>query len=260
MKVCLLSPHYDDAVLSFGASAAALARRTDLTVVTIFGGPPPFGYRETANATERHRRWGCGSATEAIVMRSAEDRAACAVLGVKRLALDFPDALYRPAYADRGTIGQPEPEMGLTAAILAALPEAGLYVAPLGVGLHVDHLLTYAVSCLLRARGARVAVWEDLPYGLYDRAATARRLRKAGWSGLEIGVGATEADWSRKMRAVACYASQLPSIFRTVALPDLLTHHRTNDRPLEWLWTEKRRTDGDSVPLSVLRQDTATHP
>lgn len=214
MRVVLLSPHFDDAILSLGAAAGEWAREGhSVTVCTLFGGFPAPGWKETPAARERHAKWGFRNAAGAVARRKREDMAACRALGVAFYHLNHPDALYRAAYSARGLSGHTAPsDLRLLPVLARAVPPADLYCAPLGIGGHVDHLLAHELAA--RHLHAPVLYWEDVPYRAYAGADTARRRAWVGALATEVFVS-SPGSVDRKVAAVGEYRSQLPHIFRT---------------------------------------------
>ena len=217
-----LSPHLDDVVLSCGAQLArmvALGQR--ILVVTAMAGEPPAPPQ--AIARQLHQAWGLGD-DEVVAARRREDIAACAELGVEALHLDIPDALYRrhPSSGEslyktfKNLFKKPHTaDAGLVEALtrrFAALPSAPRVVAPLGVGGHVDHQL---VRCAAeRAAPGRLELYEDFPYARKWLA----RWRVLGFPcPFEMRLFEPEAeDFDAKCQAVACYRSQIGTLFGNV--------------------------------------------
>ena len=81
-RTVVLSPHFDDAALSVAALVRRLPR--PLTVVTVFGGPPPEG----SPVSWWDATCGFSSAAEAYACRRAEDARACALLERTDLSVD----------------------------------------------------------------------------------------------------------------------------------------------------------------------------
>lgn len=211
-RVIVLSPHLDDGVMSCGCLIATLARRTPVTVATIFAGRPSDG----TPSTEWDRAAGFGPPhSDAVGARRREDRRALAALHARPRWLPFRDSQYGPS-----------PRASHIAKRLnATLGRArGMLLFPLGL-FHSDHRLTReAVLAFLRRRGAPgpCYVYEDAHYrriaGLRDAALA--RLRRGGFGMRPATAGADPIARRRKARAVACYASQL----RALATPGRLGH------------------------------------
>jgi len=172
-----LSPHLDDAVFSCGGLIARQSSGGDeVQVVTIFAGDPPVG-ELTPFAYDLHRRW--GGEGSPMGLRRAEDLVACARLGASVVHLSFADAVYRRAASGEALHPDSESlfaapsveEQALVEVIAETLersigPAAEVYL-PLGIGGHVDHLMT-------RRAGERAgrALWyfRDVPYTLRESA------------------------------------------------------------------------------------------
>ncbi len=174
--VLVLSPHLDDAVLSCGALLARLAGQQPITVATVFtaAAPPPWSL-----PARRHlRALGVPDADDCFAQRRAEDRDVLAGIGAVPVHLGFRDALFRrgrvgPAYptfrfdAARGRVASCDAELAARVsariAELARARAAGVVLAPLGVGRHVDHLITRRAAREL-AGGVPVVYYSDFPY------------------------------------------------------------------------------------------------
>ncbi len=217
----ILSPHFDDGVLSCGGRIwQAIRAEKQVRVISIFaGGPlaevPPF-------AQVQHEKW--GNPPDANRLRRAEDVAAYARLGCFDLChLDAPDAVYRvakdkrPLYGTEAAIfGFIQPEEStyaehLTEEIIPYLLSDAMILAPLGVGHHVDHLLGYAIGSLLRQKGYLVAFYEELPYIEAQHALDQALADKPTWQP-EIAT-LSEAALAAKVDAMGYYRSQIPVLY-----------------------------------------------
>jgi len=212
-RLALLSPHLDDAVLSCAALIADVSRRgIDVLVITLFNGrpEPPL----SLPASRFHAR--CGHAEDAMDEREHEDDLALARLGARTVRLYLPEALYRknsrgePVYqSDAGIFvdRMPTPcafsdtvRLSVRAAVDAAGPD--LLLTPMGIGGHIDHLLTTAA---VRGLSYPVMHYEDVPYLLYDRCQEWNSAMPPDDVRMHR---ATKAGWSAKLDAIDCYASQ----------------------------------------------------
>jgi LmbE family N-acetylglucosaminyl deacetylase len=86
--------------------------------------------------------------------------------------------------------------------------------APLTVGNHVDHQLTFAAARILAGQGWQVRFYEDYPYvereeGALEAALAARGI--AHWQ--PVAVPLDEDDLAAKIEAIACYRSQVDVLF-----------------------------------------------
>ncbi len=227
-----LSPHLDDIALSCGGQIYQQARAgLPVVVITLCAGSPP-SENMSPFVESLHARWGV-TAAQAVATRRAEDRAAISELGAAALHLDVPDCIYRvsPAtgeahYASEESLwGALHPEEAELAERCADMLRAELrsmrlpgarWYAPLGLGHHVDHQLAR------RAAELAFPVWayyEDYPYA--DREANLSPHSKvSGDETLGLSpevVPLAAADLQAKCRAVAAYASQLSTFWKSSA-------------------------------------------
>lgn len=201
--VVVLSPHLDDGVLSCGALLAYLAHQCDVTVVTVFteAAPPPW----SLPVRRRLRAVGMDAETW-FAHRRAEDTAVLAEIGAAVVHLGLREAPYRrsdggtgplrwwrwPTYptvrfdAHRGRIARADAglpaEIGARVSEVVRAREARVIFVPLGIGRHVDHLLTRRAAHHLRQHlRSRIVYYSDFPYsetaapdrGFIQRAALA---------------------------------------------------------------------------------------
>lgn len=153
-----LSPHLDDVVLSCGAIVYDLVHRQHQTVKiwTIFSGDVP-DRPLSPFARELHERWQTGA--EAPRMRRTEDQLACSRLGAEPSYLMYPDCIYRLRQGtDEPLITRNEDLSRLNVETELALVEElcqkiarnlssdATVIAPIGIGNHIDHLITRAVA------------------------------------------------------------------------------------------------------------------
>jgi LmbE family N-acetylglucosaminyl deacetylase len=216
-----LSPHLDDAALSCGGAiarhSAAGARVLVVTICTAMPSPEgPF----SSFAEEIHRQWGL-TPDQVVRARLHEDSLAMEYLGADSLWVGMFDAIYRrPAdyVSDTTLFGDPvadDPLLPNLKAFIRALrdrvPRATLY-APLGIGNHVDHQIAYAAA--RAGAGDAIAFYEDFPY-VTKPDALDRRLRALEDSFVTSTLD-IDATLSRKIGAIAAYASQIASLFGDV--------------------------------------------
>ncbi|TYC99184.1 PIG-L family deacetylase [Arthrobacter echini] len=205
----VLSPHLDDAVLSCGALLKDAARTRDITVATIFTEP----------ADPPHTRAGrtfvnqCSSpdANTLFEERKLEDREVLEELGVRYLHLGVEDALFRqrravpghrllkkllpelvyryPTYRFDIALGRvSRGDHALIDTLRARVDDllqqtnADLLFCPLGIGRHVDHVITRLIGTSFPDR---VVYYADFPYSLsfpVDEAFIRKhQLQGAGW-------------------------------------------------------------------------------
>lgn len=162
MRILVLSPHYDDAPLSLGQSMLdGLLCDHDVAVGVLFG---HSGWVRWFHPTR-------GRAPLATAIRRTEELIVARRFGYRRLAgrleeatlrLDTTDtSRYLDPAADPAATGQVEPVVRL-ARRWAESHDA--VIAPLGVGDHIDHLVTAAAATRLASSGFPVGFYADRPY------------------------------------------------------------------------------------------------
>ena len=236
---CLfLSAHLDDAVLSCGALVQALAKRCSTTVVTAFtaAGPRPH----TLAARKFLRACAANDAGTLFQARRAEDRDVLDALGVEHVHLGLTDALFRrrnsrtalarqlgrlvpelahryPTYRfdiARGRVSRVDRSLTaiLTAEVRKQLTRtrAEILFCPVGVGRHVDHIITRTIG---EHFADRVVYYSDFPYNQSaapdPRFVAAHRLIPWQW---EEGV-------SEKERLIRAYRTQADALFPSGRIP-----------------------------------------
>lgn len=142
IRVLVLSPHLDDAVLSAWCDLPGAVVANLCTAAPV---PGVIG--------EFDRPHGARDSVAFMAARHEEDRAALALAGVaERLELGFLDAQYRDGGLD--------PEE-----VRAALPVASAILAPAGLGGHPDHVAARDAALIAaRENGVAVSLYADLPY------------------------------------------------------------------------------------------------
>lgn len=144
----ILSPHFDDAVLSCWHVLAAAG---EVLVVNVFTGEPRAGtlgwWDRLAGATD---------SAVAVRMRLEEDSQALALAGRAAVNLPFLDGQYR----------RPDQAPDEIVEALRGVLVAGTRIyAPAGLGdHHRDHTAVRAAALALHAEGADVALYADLPH------------------------------------------------------------------------------------------------
>lgn len=228
-----LEPHLDDVPLSCGGLVRQQSNRDErVLVVTLFAGNPGAGAAVTEFAAGQHSRW--GGHPDPIAERHAEQRAALALLGAEWRPLPHLDAIYRGDQyrSDDELFGPVKPgDSALVELIAGRLGEidAATWYAPLGVGNHVDHQLALAAA---RAAGLEPLLYEDFPYVATQPAEpVAARLDATVEMEVEIG-----PELEAKIAAIACYRSQLPTLFGDAARMEALVRAR----PFERYWNMPR--------------------
>ncbi len=210
----ILSPHFDDAVLSCWH---LLASAGEVLVVNVFAGEPPAGALGWWD-----RLAGASDSAAAVRMRIAEDRQALARTGRAAINLPFLDGQYR-----EGDQAAEE----IVAALHGVLVAGARIYAPAGLGdHHRDHAAVRAAALALHAEGAEVTLYADLPHATVfgwprwvlegalstgvDRA-DERWASELDATGIPVGRMVATAhrlsgeDHARKLEAVLTYSSQI---------------------------------------------------
>ncbi len=201
MRVVAVSPHLDDAAFSVGGALARLHDAGhDVTVVTCFTAsvPDPTGFA-LACQTDK----GLAPDIDYLRLRRAEDVQAQAVLGTTPVHLPLLEAPHRGYDSAPALFAGVRDDDRVWQDVADALRpyDADLWLAPQGLGSHVDHLqVVRAVASLRRP----TAWWRDAPYVLRQPGAAPSPDLPAGLVPLRLA-----ADRSRRADACARYATQL---------------------------------------------------
>lgn len=204
-QVVVLSPHLDDAVFSLGATMSRLSRSgVPVTICTVFAGNPNSHLPPDSHQT----RSGFTDSGHSSRVRRTEDAAACAVLGVEHVWLDFDD------HDDC-----PRSERALMEAVRSQLRPDDMILAPGAPVTHPDHVLVAELARRVEASGACVGYYLEQPYATWNALARPRFLggtsrpktiqTPSGWRSRLVELGLHPRDHLRKLRAMGCYPSQL---------------------------------------------------
>lgn len=218
-RIIYLSPHLDDAVLSCGAilwKQVHVDHRL-VAVWTIFAGDPPAG-ELSPFARELHSRWQIDA--EAPASRRAEDDAACAILDCTPIHLAYADCIYRslpgstsPRIVNNFDLFQYDPAKDLAqaqelaAALKNQLPADCTLAVPLGVGGHIDHIITRIAAEML---DRSLWYYADFPYSA-DCSEEVREKLPADAVPCRFDIP-SEAMTAWK-QAIAAYRSQISSFW-----------------------------------------------
>lgn len=234
-RAIIISPHLDDAVFSCGGVISQMVKEGPVLVINIF------------------TRYLSGMKFHGIVMgdeRHKEEQSVADFLGFESLNLDELDAIFRrKEYQKISKIFYPPiPEdvnwlpslREKIFSILAKLEYQQLYI-PLGIGWHVDHILTNQVFEPMYG-DPKLLFYEDTPYCLIrhtsyyrlsefasikispnDKSLSQVTNLKAGWQ-TSISYGQTAMMKNIKPWVVRLFAYPVVSIF----LFRLLSRHRKN--------------------------------
>lgn len=160
MKIAVLSPHLDDAVLSCWH---VLEGREAVTVVNVFTGSPPPG----AAVPPWDRLTGADDSLVRMRERRAEDQRALETVGCDSINLGLLDGQYDGARAAPARLAD---------RLRAVLEPHTAVHAPAGLGGHGDHALVRDAAIELARSGWPLTLYADVPHGIGD-----------GWPGWVAG-------------------------------------------------------------------------
>jgi LmbE family N-acetylglucosaminyl deacetylase len=234
----VLSPHLDDAVLSCGALMNYARKDMSVTVATFFteGGAPPY----TISARCYLRQTRCSDANKLYLARRSEDRAVLEGVTISYLHVGLTEALFRrrtrPLLSRLPWAGRLIPELshiyptyrlhiirgGISphdastlhrihdAIDKLSLQSATLFLAPLAVGGHIDHILVRTGAELSQKR---VAYYSDFPYNMRYHADPSFVQKNA----------LVPTTWSRdlavKLALIRAYRTQADTLFPGGEIP-----------------------------------------
>jgi LmbE family N-acetylglucosaminyl deacetylase len=235
-RAVILSPHFDDAVLSCWS---VLSGSREVEVVNVFTGVPGPG----ADLHEGERLTGARDVVARARERADEDRAALALAGARVRNLDLLEhphwvAGRRPQRRPwrrlaRGPFAGPD-EAGrrlreLLDARAAEVDAAARVYAPAALGGHPDHVVVRELACRLLRDGVEVSFYADQPYcyaygwphwvvgeepdPYLDVARLWRRdldTASVSFDGLHADVVRLDRDHADKVRALRLYRTQFP--------------------------------------------------
>jgi LmbE family N-acetylglucosaminyl deacetylase len=192
-KILIVSPHFDDAILSAGEH---MAGRPDAEVITVFGGYP----EDPENTvTPYDKKCGFKNAEHAVSARRHENDRATALLHATKIDLDFPDS----QYGER--VDQEEVTEQLQRFVDGQDYE--YIMAPLGLA-HPDHILTTAAVLALET-DLPIYLWEDLPLRVVEPELVPKRLKELGIDVPVWNANTNREKIAEKIRALSCYGSQI---------------------------------------------------
>jgi hypothetical protein len=257
MATVILSPHFDDAVLSCWR---VLEADGEVTVVNVFTASPPSG-RPSA---WWDRLTGARDSIARMAERRAEDEAALALAGCEAVSLGLLDDQYRTADIPGGVVRE---------RVRAALAPASTLYAPAAMDEHRDHVLVRDAALSLGAEGWRLLLYADLPHAIphgwpswvtgvqerpgsdpaamWDRALGAAGLARER---LPACVRPLEpAARARKLAAVDCYRTQREALDRFSFVP------LADPRALAWEVYWRVAPSALRGPQQPFRQDPVAH-
>ncbi len=227
-----LSPHFDDAILSCGATIHKLVQGgQEVHVLNVMAGEPTT-IPDTPIVRDAHARWKAGD--NPVKTRQQEDASAVKRLGANLVNSEWPDCIYRtlvgtdiPCYPTREAIfGEVHP-FDKAATLYtwfssSELKSTSTIYAPLGVGNHVDHQVVRNIGIIFKRERPSLALkfYEEYPY-TRDIMATKHALARLAWLApdfrLELEtVELSDGDVQAKVEAIACYQTQISSFWPDV--------------------------------------------
>ena len=226
-----LSPHLDDASLSVGGLIAALGSLARVEVWTLFCGASFQGpYSELAQWL--HEASGGPSGILLSWLREREDRGACRRLGAQPKHFPWKDSPYRKT-SDGGFMyngdvrttwhSDDDPMIeSIAASLKEAFQEDDVVVSPLGIGDHVDHLITRRAAEI--ARPASLLYYAEVPYVVTYKEHVSPKTESL--SAIDYTLRASDVDdW---LGAVRCYVTQMRMLEKSVgAVPDMIHRYAT---------------------------------
>lgn len=199
MKTLLISPHFDDAVLSAGQFMAGKPK-LQCDVLTVFSEIP----QDKGLQTPYDASCGFKTSMDAMVIRRQEDEEALAILGANSLHLGLLDSQY--------------PGGGSKDQILGALREFykqkgkdyDMVLAPLGLR-HPDHVnVSWAANTVFGLNHhPEFYMWEDLPHRVTHPEEVQERLDLINTLQEAKLTFIGDGPISDKVRALWCYRSQM---------------------------------------------------
>ncbi len=239
-----LSPHLDDAALSCGGQISARVRAGErVLVLTLFTADEPEG-APTPLIENLHGLFGLEEGV--VTHRRREDLRACEILGAEPHHVELPEAIYRTdangtyLYSTIRSIFSSPPAADSAAVealakVMSGVEGSPAVFAPLGIGGHVDHVLTRSAAELVFHD---LSYYEELPY--VEKWGALRRAlgRRADW---QPSVAAfAEVDLDTKVEACLAYTSQIEGLYRTADRLDVALRRRAKKVGGERLWGRGR--------------------
>ena len=222
-----ISPHFDDGIFSCGGTAHHLQQADNaVTIMTIMGGLYEGELPDSPILADLHRRWKAGD--NPLHRRQQEDEQASHAIGVDFMHVPLPDCVYRIT----GDLALYPSEESLFAEVHPAdyaprllkgiqIPEletaANIYL-PLGVGHHVDHQIARNWG-MTQVRDipdkSALRFYAEFPYSNADRS-TELALAEMGIPLEPADFALSEADIRAKIKAIACYESQISTFWTSL--------------------------------------------
>ena len=227
-KIYIISPHYDDAVLSCGCLISELKGRADVSVVNVFTAVHSGPY--TLSAKKFLWSSGARDGVELFKKREKEDEIALQSVKVKTVNLGLQDALFRkkskpsflgvaipefdhiyPVYRTH-ILRDMSPEDNVATDLKTKLSsfkdKNAVFLLPYGVGGHVDHRIVRKIG---EEVFDNIILYSDFPYNVRgnDYGRTPKSYKKH-----ELAV-----DLFEKEALVRKYKTQFKGLFSGKGLP-----------------------------------------
>lgn len=215
-RILILSPHPDDAVWSLGGLIHEFSNRQDVVVLSLFDGDPEAKAIDLLNSSQEHK-W--RQFTDARFRRK-EDLKAVQSLNGRLLSLGYPDAALRcndtdflHASLDDLLVDIDQSHKicvprDLRTHVTSQIEPSDIIMAPLGLGGHIDHLITREIA---RTLDNPIAFYPEFPYVLDTGAEDISRYCEA--LGLEVSEQSISCYWSPWQTAASLYRSQVIRLF-----------------------------------------------
>lgn len=226
-KVYIISPHYDDAILSAGMLMHLLKDKKNVTVVNLFTKAHEGPYTLSAKKFLREAKF--KNAIELFKDRKRTDKNALLMVGVKHIDINLTDALFRryrktflgkfiseldhvyPTYNYhllRKIAKKDQAVSLLTTRLLKIIPKKSIVIAPYAIGNHVDHVIARKVC---ESLFPNIIYYTDFPYNI--------RLNSYGNvpTGFSKIVLATEKTIKEPL--IKAYTSQVDALFENGKVP-----------------------------------------
>lgn len=250
-RVVVVSPHMDDTILSCGGLLQLLVPHMECISLTICTADP-------LNADPLNPPHGIALPS----VRRVEEVNAMNALGCKLIQLNLQDAIYRlhpqtgeclyPTLNSIWTMPLQSDDMhskavaqGLQHFLRESSSTRTLFLSPVGIGHHVDHILCTQVLLSMLSDAEDLLLYEDFPYvvdqgahvGIADSAQKAlSRLNVAGLERLE-----QQCDVDQKIKLIAHYETQIDSIFGSHDnVRPMLLKNGDGQKTLERFWRIKK--------------------
>ena len=229
-RVIVVSPHFDDAIMSLGSSIAHAAHQgAKIEVLTVFADIPT----SDAPASPWDRQCGFLTEGQSASARRDEDRQACSIVGAEPRWLNFGC----DSYDRRGS------EDDIWSAVTSAIGSADSVIIPGFPLAHADHLCLSKLLLRKRPTGQRVGLYVEQPYAFYLKkrarslAVTPSLLPMINGPLEWKRMGAARAHRRAKLQAVRCYRSQLRHLgLGNIRLRRMLWHEASlGGEAIAWL-------------------------